>query len=170
MLDRRASNSWRENLSEVSTREFVETQVINNFAPFILITGLRASMANSPNPKRFVVNATGVDGLFVGAVNTEMHPHVNMSKAALNMLSFTSAQELVSDHIYMNSVDTGWVSDDSPYTLAQSRRARGFVVPLDLMDAAARLYDPIVSGLAGDLYYGNIFKNYQAYKFDLQAC
>jgi NAD(P)-dependent dehydrogenase (short-subunit alcohol dehydrogenase family) len=70
-----------------------------------------------------------------------------MAKAALNMLTRTSAAEYARDGIYMNSVDTGWVSNENPFEQRTKQQEQGFCPPLDVVDGMARLYDPIVRGL-----------------------
>ena len=86
-----------------------------------------------------------------------------MAKAALNMLTRTSAADYARDGIHMNSVDTGWVSDEDPAALAQKKREEhGFHPPLDIVDGAARICDPIFSGLeSGEHVSGVFFKDYR---------
>ena len=70
-----------------------------------------------------------------------------MAKAALNMMTRTSAADYQSDGIHMNSVDTGWVTDEDPVALAARKTAEhGFHPPLDIVDGAARIVDPIIDG------------------------
>jgi len=47
-LDLREMNSWRLTLEQVSTKEFLEVQVINSVAPFIITARLRGLMKRSP--------------------------------------------------------------------------------------------------------------------------
>lgn len=77
------------------------------------------------------------------------HPHTNMAKAALNMMTRTCASNLaVQDNIYMNSVDTGWINDENPLDIAnRTAEAHDFQTPLDEVDAAARILDPIFVGV-----------------------
>ena len=89
------------------------------------------------------------------------HPHTNMAKAALNMLTRTSAREMLeSDRILMSSVDTGWITDERPHTTRMRLADEGFHAPLDLSDGAARVYDPIVRGEAGEDLHGVFLKDY----------
>jgi NAD(P)-dependent dehydrogenase (short-subunit alcohol dehydrogenase family) len=97
-----------------------------------------------------VINAAGLDGQFGRAFKTDRHPHVNMSKAALNMITRTSAADYARDGISMNSVDVGWVMREGAYSARVRMRESGFVPPLDEVDAAARIYDLIVRGLGGE--------------------
>jgi hypothetical protein len=78
------------------------------------------------------------------------------------MLTRTSAADYARDGIYMNSVDTGWVTDEDPAALAaRKREEHGFHPPLDVVDGAARICDPIFSGLrTGRHVYGQFFKDY----------
>lgn len=162
-LDMRETNSWRETLSSVSTMEFIETQIINSFAPFLFNSKLKPLLDRSPNAKKFIVNVSAMEGQFARKSKTERHPHTNMAKAALNMMTRTSASDYAKSNIYMNSVDTGWVSQENPYPIEQKVRGKGFVPPLDLIDGAARIYDPIVTGIKGDPVYGHFLKDYRPY-------
>jgi len=44
-----------------------------------------------------------------------------MAKAALNMMTHTSALDFAKDGVYMNAVDTGWVTDEDPIELSKSK-------------------------------------------------
>ena len=160
--DDRPANSWSLRMHEVPPRELLEVLLVNTAAPALLVTALKPLLLRSPHPQRFIVNATGADGRFDAPGKPDRHPHVNMSKAALNMLTRTAAGDYARDHIYMNSVDTGWVSDESPAPEAASRTARGWTPPLDETDAAARLCAPIADTLRGDLLWGRLFRHYHA--------
>ncbi len=84
-----------------------------------------------------------------------------MAKAELNMLTRTSAQEMLStDRILMTAVDTGWITDERPHPTKQCLAEEAFHAPLDLVDGAARVYDPIVAGEAGRDLYGCFLKDY----------
>ena len=78
------------------------------------------------------------------------HPHTNMAKAALNMLTRTAAGEYAGAHgIFMTAVDTGWINEELPRARAADKAARsGFATPLDEVDAAARILDPVLAPLA----------------------
>ncbi|BBX27452.1 hypothetical protein GCM10009632_38990 [Mycolicibacterium alvei] len=74
-----------------------------------------------------------------------------MAKAALNMLTRTSAGEMLEqDGILMTAVDTGWITDERPHPTKLRLAEEGFHAPLDLVDGAARVYDPIVRGELGE--------------------
>ncbi len=63
-----------------------------------------------------------------------------MAKAALNMLTRTSAQEMFEkDRILMTAVDTGWITDERPHPDKMRLAEEGFHAPLDLVDARPRL-------------------------------
>jgi NAD(P)-dependent dehydrogenase (short-subunit alcohol dehydrogenase family) len=159
--DVRESNSWTARLDEVPPVELLEVLLINAAAPFLLIGRLKPLLLRSPFPDRYVVNVAGLDGQFGRGFKTDRHPHVNMSKAALNMITRTSAADYARDGIFMNSVDVGWVTHEAPYSTRMRMRAQGFVPPLDEVDAAARVYDPIVRGLGGERDWGQFFKDYR---------
>lgn len=160
--DDRPANSWSLRLHDVPPGELLEVLLVNAAAPALLATALKPLLLRSPHPARFIVNATGMDGRFDAPGKSPRHPHVNMSKAALNMLTRTAAADYARDRIYMNSVDTGWISDESPVSAAGSRAARGWTPPLDEADAAARLCAPIADGMRGDLHRGHLFRHYRS--------
>ena len=164
-LDLRASNSWRLRLHEIDALELVEVQLINTVAPALLTARLRGLMARPPGEPRdaaFVVQVSAPEGRFYRPYKAPFHPHTNMAKAALNMLTRTCAEDYAADAIYMNSVDTGWISNENPHPIAAAMDARGFVPPLDLVDAAARVCDPIVRGLRdGERLWGLFLKDFR---------
>ena len=159
-LDRREHNSWRETLATVPTRELVETQVVNSIVPFMLCSQLKPLFMRSQN-RRFIINVSAMEGQFNRVNKTHYHPHTNMAKAALNMLTRTAAMDYMRDEIYMNSVDTGWVTIEDPFATRQKNRLSGMVPPLDCVDGAARVLAPIWDAMRGNLYYGLFLKDYQ---------
>jgi NAD(P)-dependent dehydrogenase (short-subunit alcohol dehydrogenase family) len=154
------SNSWVQVVHEVDAMELLEVQLCNQTAPFILVSRLRPAMAAAAARRKYVVNVSAMEGQFSRAYKGPGHPHTNMAKAALNMLTRTSAQELLTDGILMTSVDTGWITDERPHPTKMRLAAEGFHAPLDLVDGAARVYDPIVRGEAGEDLYGCFLKDY----------
>lgn len=162
-IDLRDKNSWRLKLAEVSTIELLEVQLVNAVAPFILNARLKPLMLKVASPDKHIVNVSAMEGIFYRAFKRDTHPHTNMAKAALNMLTRTSALDYIKDGIHMNSVDTGWITDEDPAEITQRKKAeRGFSTPLDTIDAAARICDPIFSGLlSGEHQWGKFLKDYQ---------
>ena len=155
-------NSWTQQVDEVDPLEMLEVQLANTTAPFILISKLRAAMAASGARRTYVVNVSAMEGVFGRAYKGPGHPHTNMAKAAVNMLTRTSAQEMFeTDRILMTSVDTGWITDERPHPTKVRLAEEGFHAPLDLVDGAARVYDPIVRGEAGEDVFGVFLKDYQ---------
>jgi NAD(P)-dependent dehydrogenase (short-subunit alcohol dehydrogenase family) len=139
----------------------LEVQLANTTAPFILISKLRPSMASSPARRKYIVNVSAMEGVFGRGYKGPGHPHTNMAKAAVNMLTRTSAREMFeTDRILMTSVDTGWITDERPHPTKVRLAEEGFHAPLDLVDGAARVYDPIVRGEAGDDLFGIFLKDY----------
>jgi NAD(P)-dependent dehydrogenase (short-subunit alcohol dehydrogenase family) len=154
------TNSWVQRVNEVDAMELLEVQLCNQTAPFILVGRLRPAMAAAEARRKYVVNVSAMEGQFSRAYKGPGHPHTNMAKAALNMLTRTSAHEMLSDGILMTSVDTGWITDERPHPTKVRLAEEGFHAPLDLVDGAARVYDPIVRGEAGEDLYGCFLKDY----------
>jgi NAD(P)-dependent dehydrogenase (short-subunit alcohol dehydrogenase family) len=155
-----AVNSWTRRVHEVDPVELLEVQLCNATAPFILISKLRPAMASSSARRTYVVNVTAMEGQFTRRYKGSGHPHTNMAKAALNMLTRTSAEEMFTDGILMTAVDTGWITDERPHPTKLRLADEGFHAPLDLVDGAARVYDPIVRGELGEDLYGCFLKDY----------
>jgi NAD(P)-dependent dehydrogenase (short-subunit alcohol dehydrogenase family) len=154
-------NSWTQRVDEVDPVELLEVQLCNSTAPFILISRLRPAMAASQARRTYVVNVSAMEGQFSRGYKGPGHPHTNMAKAALNMLTRTSAEEMLTDGILMTSVDTGWITDERPHPTKMRLAQEGFHAPLDLVDGAARVYDPIVRGERGEDVYGCFLKDYR---------
>jgi NAD(P)-dependent dehydrogenase (short-subunit alcohol dehydrogenase family) len=147
-VDLREKNTWRMTLSEVPTVELLEVHLVNAIAPFVLNGRLRRMMARDCPGDRHIVNVSAMEGQFERPWKTDKHPHTNMAKAALNMMTRTSAQDYAKDGIWMNAVDTGWITDEDPATITvRKREEHGFHPPLDVVDGAARICDPIFHGL-----------------------
>ncbi|WP_145907958.1 SDR family NAD(P)-dependent oxidoreductase [Kitasatospora viridis] len=156
------TNSWVQTVSEVDPIELLEVQLCNSTAPFILVSRLRPALAASAARRKYVVNVSAMEGQFSRGYKGAGHPHTNMAKAALNMLTRTSAREMLeADGILMTAVDTGWITDERPHPDKMRLADEGFHAPLDLVDGAARVYDPIVRGEQGEDLYGCFLKDFE---------
>ncbi len=161
-VDLREINSWRLRLHEVETPELLEVHLVNAIAPYVLNARLKPLLVATAGRHKHVVNVSAMEGQFYRTTKTEKHPHTNMAKAALNMMTRTSAPDFVQDGIHMNAVDTGWVTDEDPAVHAARKAELGFSPPLDIIDGAARIVDPIFVGrLTGEHVWGQFLKDYK---------
>lgn len=162
-VDLRDVNSWRLKLDEVETVELLEVHLVNAIAPYVINGRLKPLMARVPTDDAHIINVSAMEGQFYRTYKSDRHPHTNMAKAALNMMTRTSAKDYVEHGIHMNSVDTGWVTDEDPAALAEVKREmHRFHPPLDIVDGAARIVDPFFDGLAtGNHVWGQFLKDYK---------
>ncbi|KAL5033886.1 hypothetical protein RTP6_001785 [Batrachochytrium dendrobatidis] len=179
-IDLRSQNSWTMQIGQISTVEMLECHVINAFAPWVLISELKSLMEATGNPvisetsatasdvsedtsikssyDKYIVNVSAMEGQFYRP-KTVFHPHSNMAKASLNMMTRTSAAGLAALNIFMTAVDTGWITDENP--VEQWEKRENAPPPLDEWDAAMRVLDPILVGVrGGDRMWGVFLKNY----------
>jgi len=165
-LDLSAQNSWSRRLGDVSTLELLQTLAANTAAPFIMCSKLACVLApkKDDEPYGHVINVSALEGKFSVKNKSSGHPHTNMAKAGLNMMTHTSSKDMFQRRILMNCVDTGWVTDMAPGGVGAVAASHATWVgpPLDEDDGAARVLDPVFSHLLDPawLVRGKFFKNY----------
>lgn len=161
--DTRGTNSWRASVDDVSVGELSSTHAVNAIAPFVLLSRLRGALSDAAARRggAYVVNVSAIEGQFSQRRKPSRHPHTNMAKAALNMLTLSVGEELARERVYVTSVDPGWISAQNPFAQDAAQRADGFAPPLDDDDAAARVLDPILRHKNGEApLYGVLLKDY----------
>jgi len=161
-IDLRKTNSWRLTLGQIDTSEMMELQLVNSIAPFVLCNNFAELMKKDYTGNKHMINVSAMEGKFLKFKKGERHPHTNMAKAALNMLTHTSASGLAKHGIFMNAVDTGWVTDEDPAKLSKIKQdIHDFQPPLDIVDGAARVLDPLFDGInRGEHWSGQFLKDY----------
>lgn len=165
-IDYRDKTSWNSTLEEISTYELLEVNLINQISPFLMIKELTNHFKKSTFSKQFIINVTSSEGQFSYTNKTIFHPHTNMTKAALNMMTRTAAKDYEKNNILMYAVDVGWISTGVKEVLRKEQFENGTIPPLDSVDGAARIMHPILSEFKGEsIEVGTLLKNYKIEKW-----
>lgn len=148
LLDLRPINSWVKSIEQVSVSELSTVMIINSIVPFFLVQELTPllkckknySCGTYPDKVSYIINVSSMEGKF-NRSKTHHHPHTNMAKASLNMMTRTIGKNMRKTHrICVLSVDTGWNTIEEPCSYDK-------VAPLDCKDGMARILDPIFTHL-----------------------
>ncbi|EGG15196.1 hypothetical protein DFA_10026 [Cavenderia fasciculata] len=164
--DKRSVNSWIQKLDQVPTIDMLEAHAVSSFSPFIL-NSLLAPMLKKGVQKlksAHIINVSAMEGKFTRFYKSSNHPHTNMAKASMNMMTRTAALGYANSGIYLNSVDTGWITNENPYDIKIKQFTNGveFQPPLDEIDGAARVLAPIFDGINNNNHeFGLFFKDYK---------
>lgn len=161
-LDLRPHNSWMYQMEEVPLLELYEVLQINLVTPFILMQQLLPLMSK-PDRAAFIVNVSAMECNFYAPRKNTRHVHTNMAKAALNMITRTVAPHYKDYNVFMNSVDTGWITNEKPNPQNLGNTERKAQMAIDEIDGAMRILDPVLQGVNGAQTYGKLFKNYREY-------
>lgn len=162
-IDYRDKTSWNSTLEEISMYELLEVNLINQIAPYFLIKELTPLLRKSNFTKKFIINVTSSEGIFNYNNKTKYHPHTNMTKAALNMMTRTSGKQYADEYnIFMYAVDVGWISTGAKEKLRKRQFEKAYIPPLDSVDGASRILHPIIKGLKEKVILaGTLLKNFK---------
>lgn len=150
-------------LEEISLIELYEVLQINLITPFLLNTKLLPALTQNDR-NAYIINVSAMEGNFFAPRKHSRHAHSNMAKAALNMMTRTAALHYKDYGILMNSVDTGWITNEKPNPLNLNAAERKTCMAIDEADGAMRILDPIIRSVRDKQNdYGKLFKNYNEY-------
>ena len=160
-VDYRSRNTWVQRLDKTGNSELIATTVVNYMAPFALLRGLKKLMVGTVDDPCFVINVSSMEGKFTTrkGMKTDRHVHNNAMKAALNMITRSISYKWQQDHILVNSVETGWITDEFPKEKKDTYEVP-FLPPLDEVDGASRILDPIIDCTATNRTVGLFLKDY----------
>ncbi|KAA6379849.1 MAG: putative short-chain dehydrogenase [Streblomastix strix] len=162
LIDLRKHNSWVASFDQISCVEVVEVNCVNSLSPQILISRFVGKMSLDSSCDHYIINVSAMEGKFSRKFKSGRHAHTNAAKSSLNMITRTLGATLASQRIYINSVDTGWITDEKPFQDTVSAALKGFSTPIDECDAMSRIVDPIFVGInSGVNNFGKFFKDYK---------
>ena len=142
-LDLRDNNSWMYELEDVSLVEMYEILQINLIAPFLLNTKLLPVLQQNKN-MAFIINVSAMEGNFYAPRKHSRHPHNEYRrKHALNMMTRTVAEHYKNLGVFMNSVDTGWITNEKPNPQNLGENERKSKMAIDETDGAMRVLDQL---------------------------
>lgn len=88
--------------------EFMEMQIINNTAPYFIISELKECLLKSIHKNKFIINVMPAD--IVSSENKNVY--ANMTETSLNMITKTFENDFAEENIFIYNIYPGMVTDE----------------------------------------------------------